>query len=175
MTEFKFPHLKKKPNIHADVFIAPSAVVIADVEIGADSSLWYGVVCRGDVNEVRIGERSNIQDGCIIHVASAGPGTYIGNDVTVGHMAVLHACTLEDNAFIGIKACILDGATVESYGMLAAGAVLTSGKVVRNGELWAGVPAKPLRDITEAEHDMIDHSARRYVALSRRYLGGSIS
>ena len=131
------------PRIDNSAYIAPSAVVVGDVVIGVDSSLWFGVVARGDINAIEIGQRTNIQDGTIIHVSSTGHGTHIGDDVTVGHMAVLHDCTLQNRSFVGIKACVMDGAMVESGAMVAAGALVAPGKVVRRGELWAGVPAPP--------------------------------
>ncbi len=158
-----------RPRLAGDAYIAPSATLIGDVVVGAQSSVWFGVVIRGDVNEVRIGERSNIQDGTIVHVASEGQGTYIGNDVTVGHMAVLHACTLEDRCLVGIKACVMDGARVERHAMVAAGALVTPGKVVRSGELWGGLPAKLLRDLTAEEIAFIEYSAQRYVKLASDY------
>jgi len=169
MGSFLIPYKTKSPKIAATAFIAPTAAVIGDVIIGEDSSIWYGAVVRGDVNDIRIGARANIQDGTVIHVATHGQGTYIGNDITVGHMAVLHACTLEDWAFVGMKACIMDGAVVESWGMVAAGALLTPGKKVPSGQLWAGSPAKFLRNVTDAEKDMFRWSARHYVELAHAH------
>ncbi len=164
------PHHGVVPQIATDVYVAPTATVVGDVVIASGSSLWFGVVARGDVNEIRIGARSNIQDGSIIHVASQGQGTYIGDDVTIGHMAVLHACTLADRSFVGIKACVMDDAQVASDAMVAAGALVTPGKQVRSGELWAGVPARPIRELTPAEVDFIRYSAQRYVNLAQTYL-----
>ncbi len=135
-------HAFATPRIDAGAFIAPGAVVYGDVAIGADSSVWFGCVIRGDVQAIRIGARSNIQDGAVIHASTNGAPTLIGDDVTVGHSAVLHACTLESGAFVGLGALVLDRATVHAGGMLAAGAVLTSGKAVGTGELWAGNPAR---------------------------------
>jgi carbonic anhydrase/acetyltransferase-like protein (isoleucine patch superfamily) len=127
-------------------------------------------VARGDLNEIRIGERTNIQDGTIIHVSSTGQGTYIGDSVTVGHMAVIHACTLEDNSFVGIKACVLDNAVVQSGAMVAAGALVTPGKTVPSGELWGGVPARRLRQLNEEEKDMIRSVPETYVELAMSYM-----
>jgi len=170
------------PKIDPTAFIAPGAIVIGDVEIGAESSIWFGCVVRGDVNRVRIGKRTNIQDGTIIHVASgkqpAGSGskippegypTLIGDDVTVGHMGLLHACVVETHGFVGMKAVVMDGARVESWGMLAAGALLTPGKVVGNGQLWAGNPAKYWRDLAESDRAQFDLRAGQYVELGREY------
>jgi carbonic anhydrase/acetyltransferase-like protein (isoleucine patch superfamily) len=158
------------PRVAEDAYVAPTAVIIGDVVIGAHSSLWFGVTARADVNEIRIGAGSNIQDGTVIHVASRGQGTYVGDEVTVGHAAVLHACTLEDRCFVGIKACVMDGARVESGAMVAAGALVTAGKLVRSGELWAGVPARRMRKLTAEEIEAIADSAGRYVQLAKSYL-----
>jgi carbonic anhydrase/acetyltransferase-like protein (isoleucine patch superfamily) len=169
MTALILPHHGKSPIIHDSAFIADTAVVIGDVEIGADSSIWFGTVVRGDVNVVRIGARTNIQDGVVIHVASRGQGTFIGDDITIGHMALLHACTLESGCFVGMKACLMDGAYVESGAMVAAGALVTPGKRVRRGELWAGTPARPMRDLTAEEIEFFPHSAAQYVGLAATY------
>jgi gamma-carbonic anhydrase len=158
------------PRIAERVFIAPGATVIGDVEIGAESSIWFGCVVRGDVNVVRIGERTNLQDGTVVHVAKEGQGTFIGSDITVGHMALLHACTLEDGAFVGMRATIMDDCLVEQGSMLAAGALLTPGKRVRRGELWAGSPAKKIRDLNEHDRQQIAKLAPRYVSLAADYL-----
>lgn len=158
------------PNIGPRVWLAPGAQVIGDVEIGADANIWYNCVIRGDVNDIKIGARTNIQDGTVIHVSSTLQGTYIGADVTVGHLALLHACTVEDAAFIGMKACVMDGAYVESGAMVAAGALVTPGKRVPAGQLWAGSPARYMRDLTPEEKAHIPYSAKHYVELAVRYL-----
>ena len=158
------------PDIHAEAYVAPNAVVIGDVVVGAQSSLWFNVVARGDINSIRIGQRTNIQDGTIIHVSSTDPGgTVIGDDVTVGHMAVLHACTLENNSFVGIKACVMDDAVVQSGAMVAAGAIVTPGKVVRSGELWTGIPARLSRPLKQEEIEMIRWIPEHYIGLAREY------
>lgn len=162
--------LKAKPKVDSSVFVAATATIIGDVTVGAESSLWYGVVVRGDINRICIGARTNLQDGTIVHVSSAGGGALIGDDVTVGHMAVLHDCFLKDHSFVGIKACVMDGATVEGGAMVAAGALVTPGKIVRSGELWAGVPAQPVRSLKQEEIDMIDWIPKHYVELAREYM-----
>ena len=158
------------PRIDGSAYIAPSAVVVGDVAVGVDSSLWFGVVARGDIGPIEIGQRTNIQDGTIIHVSSAGQGTHIGSDVTVGHMAVLHDCTLQDSSFVGIKACVLDGVLVESGAMVAAGALVTPGKIVRRGELWAGIPARAVRQLKQEEVEMIEWIPEHYVELAKGYV-----
>jgi carbonic anhydrase/acetyltransferase-like protein (isoleucine patch superfamily) len=160
------------PQIAATAFVAPTASVIGDVVIGAGSSIWFGTVVRGDVHEIRIGERTNIQDGTVVHVTRGKFGTYIGSGITIGHGAILHACTLEDDCFIGMGATVMDGAVVESGAMVAAGALVTPGKRVKKGELWAGSPAKFLRPLTEAEVAFFPQSAAGYVDLAAEYLGG---
>lgn len=158
------------PKIAASAYIAPGVVITGDVEIGEESSVWPGCVIRGDVNIVRIGSRTNIQDGTIIHVTHGGQGTHIGNSVTIGHMVVLHDCTLRDFAFIGMKSAVIDRAVVESHGMLGAAALLTQDKVVKTGQLWLGSPAKFARELREEERAEITHRATHYVNLSRDYL-----
>lgn len=165
-----FPYKGILPTIHSDAFIAQTAAVIGDTHVGANSGIWYGCVVRGDVNEIRIGERTNIQDLTMIHCAEQGQGTYLGNDITVGHSAVLHACTIEDNAFIGIQACVMDDCLVEEGAMLAAGALLTPGKTIKSGELWAGSPAKKLRDINEKDLAFFETNRLRYTRLAAQYL-----
>ncbi len=142
------------PRIHPSAFIAPGCRIIGDVEIGADASIWYNCVVRGDVNRIVIGARTNIQDGTVIHCDSDKDGaggfpTIIGADVLVGHMAMLHGCTLLDRAFVGLGAIVMDGCVVEGDAMLAAGAMLTPGKRVPHRQLWSGRPAKHMRDLTD--------------------------
>lgn len=158
------------PKIEDSTFIAENAVVIGDVEIGEESSVWYNCVLRGDVNDIKIGKRTNIQDGTVIHVSSTTQGTYIGDDVTIGHCALLHACTIGNRAFIGMQACVMDDAIVEDEAMVAAGALVTPGKRIPSRQLWSGRPAKYMRDLTPEEIEFLQFSADRYVKLSREYL-----
>lgn len=149
----------KTPKIHETAFIAPGAVIIGDVEIGAQASIWYNCVVRADGNAIRIGARTNVQDGTVIHVdtdrGDGGYPTIIGEDVLIGHMAMIHGCTLEDRAFVGMGAIVLDGCVIEGDAMLAAGAMLTPGKRLPARQLWSGRPAKFMRDLTdEAVADM---------------------
>src|SRR5687767_13817637 len=147
----------KAPRIDPQAFVAPGAQLIGDVEIGAEASIWYNCVLRGDVNRIRIGARTNIQDGSVVHVDSPKPGheeghpTLIGADVLIGHLAMVHGCILHDRAFVGLGAIVMDGCEIESDAMLAAGAMLTPGKRIPSGQLWAGRPAKYNRDLTPEE------------------------
>ena len=169
MSGLILPFKGTSPTIAEDCFVAPNATVIGDVVIGSGTSLWFGVVIRGDVHEIRIGARTNIQDGTIVHVTGGKLGTYIGSDITIGHGAVLHACTLEDGCFVGMGAVVLDGAVIESGAMVAAGAVVTPGKRVKAGELWSGNPAKPMRELKPEELAFFPKSAANYKALGETY------
>ena len=146
----------KAPRIHSSAFIAPGCRIIGDVEIGEDASIWYNCVIRADVNRIVIGARTNIQDGTVVHCDSPKPArpegypTFIGEDVLIGHMAMVHGCTLEDRSFVGLGSIVMDGCMIRSEGMLAAGAMLTAGKEIGKRELWMGRPAKPVRDLDEA-------------------------
>ena len=157
------------PKIAPDAFIAPNATIIGNVEIGAQSSIWFSCVLRADDSYIRIGARSNIQDGSIVHESSAPLPTIIGDDVLVGHMVVLHACTLESGAFIGMRSVILDGAVVEGGAMLAAGALLGPGKRVPKGELWGGTPARFMRKLNEREMEELNNGAAHYVEHATEY------
>lgn len=164
------PYRNVMPTLAATAYVADTAVVVGDVELGEGTGIWFGAVVRGDVNHVRIGARTNVQDGTVIHVTGRGGNpTLIGDDVTIGHMATLHACTLHSACFIGMRACILDGVVVETGAMVAAGALVTPGKRVPSGELWAGSPARFMRSVTEAEAAEIMASATRYAALADEY------
>jgi gamma-carbonic anhydrase len=159
------------PKVDAAAFVAENAVLIGNVEIGPRSGIWYNVVLRGDVHDIRIGADTNIQDGTVVHCTRGKFGTYIGSGVTVGHMAVLHGCTIEDGAFVGMKACVMDGAVVESGAMVAAGALVTPGKRVKKGELWSGSPAKLMRALRDDEIAFFAVSAKHYAAMAAEYRG----
>jgi carbonic anhydrase/acetyltransferase-like protein (isoleucine patch superfamily) len=160
------------PRLAADVFVAPGAAVVGDVEMAAGSSLWFNCVARGDVAPIRIGEGSNIQDGSILH-ADRGFPTLIGADVLIGHIAIIHGCTIQDRGFVGMGAMIMNGAIVESDAMLAAGALLTPGKVARSGQLWAGRPAKYVRDLSEEDIAGMRKGTEHYRENARRFLAAS--
>jgi len=162
----------KFPDIAADAFIAPTAALIGDVTVGPQSGVWFHCVLRGDTNWIRIGARSNIQDGTIIHVNAGNQPTSIGDDVTVGHACIIHACTLKNRAFVGMGATVLDDAIIEEGGMLAAGALLTPGKRIGPNELWSGSPAKLWRVMSNEERAKFDRTAAHYVELAQRYRAG---
>jgi carbonic anhydrase/acetyltransferase-like protein (isoleucine patch superfamily) len=171
------PYLDHLPELGERVYVDPAATVIGDVALGDDSSLWPGTVVRGDVNFIRIGARCNLQDGCIVHVSHDGPhaklggfATHIGDDVTIGHGAIIHACVIEDACLIGMGAIVLDGARVQKHGFVGAGAMIAPGKVVGSGELWLGNPGRCVRRLTDAEIEGLYYSAQHYVRLKDRYL-----
>lgn len=164
------PFGDKHPTIAGDAFVAPNATVIGDTTVGAGSSIWFGCVLRGDVNSIRVGAGTNIQDGSIVHVTRARFATQIGSGVTVGHLALIHGCVLEDNCFVGMQATVMDGCVIASEGMLAAGALLTPGKRIGQGELWAGRPAKLMRRLEPDEIRNIQETAAHYARLAATYL-----
>lgn len=168
------------PRIAAGVYIDAAAHVIGDVEIGEDASIWPCAVARGDVHYIKIGARTNIQDGAILHVTHDGDYTlggfplHIGADVTVGHGAVLHACSIMDACLIGMHATVLDGVLVKKHSMIGAGALVTPSKIVGEGELWLGNPARCVRKLTDQEIERLYYSARHYVKLKNRYLAEAV-
>jgi carbonic anhydrase/acetyltransferase-like protein (isoleucine patch superfamily) len=157
----------KTPKIHDSAFIAPGCCIIGDVEIGPEASIWYNCVLRADINHIRVGARSNIQDGSVIHVESdygdGGHPALIGDDVLIGHMALIHGCTLHDRAFVGMGTIVMDGCTIEGDAMLAAGAMLTPNKRVPSGQLWSGRPAKYMRDLTPDDIHGMQRGVKGYV------------
>jgi carbonic anhydrase/acetyltransferase-like protein (isoleucine patch superfamily) len=162
------------PRIAPDAFVAPTAAVIGNVEIGAESNVWFHCVLRGDSNIIRVGKRTNIQDGTIIHVNAGDEyATLIGDDVTIGHAAIIHACVLHDRAFVAMGATVLDAAVIEEFGVLAAGALLTPGKRIGRYELWQGSPARLARVLTPEEHaKKFASTAPHYVENGARFRRG---
>jgi carbonic anhydrase/acetyltransferase-like protein (isoleucine patch superfamily) len=158
-----FPYLDLFPEIHPTVFLASGVKIVGDVKIGANSSIWYNTVIRGDVHYVKIGEMTNIQDCSMLHVTNGRYPLNIGSKVTIGHSVKLHGCTLQDLCLIGIGSIVLDGAVVETDSMVAAGAVVKPNFVVPSGKLVAGVPARIVRDLTDEEIDDFEKSALRYM------------
>ena len=172
------PYRDILPTLGERAYVDPAATCIGDVVLGDDVSLWPGVVVRGDVNFIRIGARTNVQDGTIVHVSHDGPhaklggfATVIGEDVTIGHKAIIHACRIEDAVLVGMGAILLDGVVVKRHGFVGAGALVAPGKVVGEGELWLGNPARFVRPLTEREIEQLYYSAQHYVRLKDRYLG----
>jgi carbonic anhydrase/acetyltransferase-like protein (isoleucine patch superfamily) len=156
------------------VFLAETCAVIGDVVIGDESSIWYGTVVRGDVMPIRIGARTSIQDNTVVHVTSERFGTTIGSDCTVGHGAIIHACTVEDLCLIGMGSIILDGAVIGRGSLVGAGALVTPGTLIPPGSLVIGSPAKVKRPLNDKEREQITYGAQHYVELTRRYLAGDI-
>ncbi len=165
------------PQIDETAFIDESAVVTGNVSIGKDSSVWPCCSVRGDIHSITIGERTNIQDGCILHVthdSEYAPGGFkltVGDEVTVGHNVVLHACTVEDLCLIGMGSVVLDGAVVQSGAMVGAGSLVPPKKVLEGGFMWLGSPVKKVRELTDKEKSFLKYSARHYVKLKNRHTG----
>lgn len=163
----------KTPRIHDSAFIAPGCRIVGDVEIGPDASIWYNCVIRGDANRIVIGARTNIQDGTIVHCDSPKPKrpegfpTIIGDDVLIGHLAMVHGCTLEDRSFVGLGSIVMDGCRIESDAMLAAGAMLTSGKVIKSRQMWMGRPAVFARDLNDEQLGGMQLGVQGYVINGR--------
>ncbi|MDJ0846766.1 MAG: gamma carbonic anhydrase family protein [Myxococcota bacterium] len=150
-------------------WVAPGAVVVGDVEIGPDASIWYGTVVRGDVHHVRIGARSNVQDNCVLHVTKGRFACEVGEEVTVGHRAVVHGCTVGDGALVGIGAVVLDGAHVGDGALVGAGAVVAPGVRIEAGGLAVGVPARVVRQVTEEERVLQRRRTLDYVETARAH------
>lgn len=164
------PYKDKKPIIPSSVFLAENSVVIGDVEIGEDSSVWYGTVIRGDVNYIRIGKGTNIQDNSVVHVTHDTHPTIVGDYVTVGHKVILHGCVIGNYVLVGMGAIIMDGAQIEDFVLVGAGALVTPGKKFPSGVLVAGFPAKVVRDLKEEEIKLIKESAENYIKYKNTYL-----
>lgn len=163
------PYLNFVPVIDKNSYIADGCIVTGAVTIGANSSIWFNAVLRGDVAPIYIGNNTNIQDGAVVHTSRFNGITNIGNDVTIGHLALIHACTVHDHAFVGMRAVVMDNAVIEEYGFIAAGAVITPNKRVKSKELWAGMPAKFIRHITEAEIEYMQSNIENYINLKNIY------
>jgi carbonic anhydrase/acetyltransferase-like protein (isoleucine patch superfamily) len=166
----------KAPRVHPSAFVAPGARLIGDVEIGPEASIWYNCVLRADIGRIVVGARSNVQDGAVMHVEAPREGhagarfdTLIGEDALVGHMAVLHGCTIEDRGFAGMGAIVMDGARVCSDAMLSAGALLSPGKVVPTGEIWSGRPARLFRALRQEEIEGMAEGVAHYLELAEHH------
>ncbi|PIV32984.1 MAG: gamma carbonic anhydrase family protein [Lysobacterales bacterium CG02_land_8_20_14_3_00_62_12] len=174
------PYQSQMPRLAAGVYVDAAATVIGDVELGEDASVWPAAVIRGDVHRIRIGARTNVQDGAILHVTHDSPHQpegfplLIGADVTIGHGAVLHACVIEDACLIGMHASVLDGAIVRRHGFVGAGCLVAPGKIVGPGELWLGNPGRFVRRLSDNEIELLYYSASNYVKLKNDYLNQAL-
>ncbi len=158
----------KRPSVAPDAFVAPTAVLIGDVTVESEASVWWGAVLRADWNSIRVGERSSVQDNCVIHCTVAG-GTDVGADVTVGHAAVLHGCTVKDGALVGINSTVLDGAVIGECAAVSAGSCVTPKTEVEPGWLAGGVPAKPIKELSESTRAAFAAGKDLYVGLAAQY------
>lgn len=165
-------HAGKKPVLGKGVFVAENAAIIGDVVIGDESSIWYATTVRGDVMPIRIGARTSIQDNTVIHVTSDFSGTEIGDDCTIGHSAIIHACTVESFCLIGMGSILLDGVRIGTGSLVGAGALVTPGTNIPPGSLVIGSPAKVKRPLNDKEREQIRYGAAHYVELARAYLAG---
>jgi len=161
-------YLDYKPDIDATAWLAPNVDVIGRVKLGADTSIWYQSVLRGDVNSITIGERTNIQDHTVIHNSGDAP-CVVGNDVTVGHKVLLHGCEVQNLCLVGMGSIVMDHAVLEEGSFLAAGSLVPEGKVLKGGYLYAGSPARERRELTDEEKDFLIQSAKHYVKLSKAH------
>jgi len=169
-------HRGKQPRIGEDVYLDPTSVIIGDVEIGDYSSIWPLTVVRGDIHRIRIGKRTSVQDGSVLHVTHAGPYNpdgfplIIGDDVTIGHKVMLHGCTIGNRILIGMASVILDGAVVENEVVIGAGTLVPPGKVLESGYLYLGSPARKARPLTDKELSYFHYTSKKYVELAAEYL-----
>jgi len=164
------PYNNVFPKIENGVYIADNCILAGAISVGECSSIWFNSVLRADVDTITIGKNTNIQDGTVIHTSRFDGPVKIGNNVTIGHLALIHACTLHDNAFIGMRATVMDKAIVEEFGFVGAGSLLTPNKVVKSKELWIGSPAKFIRYLTSQELEQMEETTRLYVNLARSYV-----
>lgn len=169
MSDTLLPFESATPTLGDDVYIAQGARVIGNVELGDQASVWYNAVIRGDLEQITIGARTNVQDGTVIHIESGQYPTIIGEGVTIGHKALVHACTIGDNCLIGMGSIILDGAVIEDNCLVAAGAVVTPGKTFPEGSLILGSPARAVRELSDEEIEGFRASAAHYVELAKRH------
>ncbi|WP_342169822.1 gamma carbonic anhydrase family protein [Rickettsia endosymbiont of Seladonia tumulorum] len=163
------PYKGIKPNIDKTAYIAPSSSIIGDVKIGSKSSIWFNTVLRGDVESIKIGDNTNVQDGSVIHTSRFNGPIEIGNNITIGHLSLIHACIICNNAFIGMSSTIMDYAVIEEYAFVAAGSLVPPKKIIKSKELWMGRPAKFVRYLTDQELEEMQDNVRNYVELTNIY------
>lgn len=164
------PYQGVTPEIDKEVYIAPSSTLIGEVKVGSKSGIWFNTVLRGDVNSIKIGSNTNIQDGTVIHTSRFNGPVEIGNNVTVGHLALIHACTIHNNAFIGMRSTIMDYSIIEEYAFIAAGSLIPPNKIIKSQELWMGSPAKFVRYLTDQDLEYMEDNIKNYVNLADTYL-----
>lgn len=163
------PYKGIKPNINKTSYIAPSSSIIGDVKIGSNSSIWFNTVLRGDVESIKIGDNTNVQDGSVIHTSRFNGPVEIGDNITIGHLSLIHACIIRNNAFIGMSSTIMDYAVIEEYAFVAAGSLVPPKKIIKSKELWMGRPAKFVRYLTDQELEEMQDNVRNYVELANIY------
>lgn len=164
------PYQGITPEIDKEAYIAPSGALIGAVKVGSKSGIWFNTVLRGDVNSIKIGSNTNIQDGTVIHTSRFNGPVEIGNNVTVGHLALIHACTIHNNAFIGMRSTIMDYSIIEEYAFIAAGSLIPPNKIIKSKELWMGSPAKFVRYLTDQDLEYMEDNIKNYVNLADTYL-----
>lgn len=160
------PVKDKHPQLGENCFIADNATIVGDVVMGSECSVWFTAVVRGDVNSIHIGDRTNIQDGAVIHCTYQKAATKIGNDVSIGHRAIVHGCTVKDNALIGMGAIVMDHAVVEENCIIAAGAVVLENTICEAGHIYAGIPAKKMKKLSEEQIKNLKKTAANYIMYS---------
>ena len=158
------------PTIADDAFIAPNATVIGKTTIGSGSSIWYGCVLRGDCGTIEVGGGTNLQDNTVVHITEGVADTFIGSNIVIGHSCLLHGCTLEDGSFVGMGATVMDNVVVETGAMVAAGSLVTPGKHIKKGELWAGNPAKYWRDLRDEEIAVWPGQCAHYAEMAEKHI-----
>ncbi len=169
MSYLSIPYEGTTPDVSPDAFVAPDATLIGDVTVGAGTSIWFKCVLRGDSQPITIGRNCNIQDGTVVHIGGNNRPTFIGDNVSVGHMALIHGCTVESGGFVGMKGIVMDGAVIEGGGMLATGGLLTPEKRIKSGEIWAGSPAKYWRDVGPKDLELFAYTIGTYQDLAAKH------
>ncbi|MEY4464168.1 MAG: Carnitine operon protein CaiE [Pseudomonadota bacterium] len=166
---FIIPYKGITPKIDKSAYIAEGSALIGDVEIGSNSSIWFNSVLRGDVESIKIGNNTNVQDGTVIHTSRFNGPVEIGDNITIGHLSLIHACTIHNNAFIGMRTTIMDYAVIEEYAFIAAGSLIPPKKIIKSKELWMGSPAKFVRYLTDQDLEYMQDNVRNYVELTNTY------
>jgi carbonic anhydrase/acetyltransferase-like protein (isoleucine patch superfamily) len=169
-----YEHKSVRPRLGGGVFIAPNATVIGDVELDDESSVWFGAVIRGDVMPIRFGKRTNLQDGAVVHVTGGTASTTVGDDVTIGHMALLHGCTIGNRVLVGMGSILLDGSVIEEECIVAAGSLVSPGTRIPAGSMAMGRPARVVRQLKDRDLEWVREAGRLYVQYSRTFLSAEV-